>query len=213
MELQEIYNRLRVDSVNDFADLLGISQSKFRNYFYSITKKVPDEVMEKARSIESSGEVEVEGRRVSLMFGPMAKVPVVGRASAGEGVSNIDEATEELWVPMSLQKIGGIGFLIDGDSMMPALQPGDVALFKETYQPRNGFTFLLKRDGEYRCKNITWRGGEWVMESLNPNKDRYPDASMVDWQIAGLLVGWYRSVGSYEKLEADPNGLRLDGPV
>lgn len=213
LDLQAIYGRLRLDSVNEFADIIGADRSKFRNYFYSVTKKVPAEIMEKARALETKGAAKPDGRRVSLMFGPMAVVPVVGTVSAGPGVSNVDSEEGRVYVPMSLQQIGGIGYVIDGDSMMPALQPGDVALFRETHQPRNGFTFLLKKEGEFRCKNIAWRSGEWVMESLNPNKGHYPDELAKDWQILGMLVGWYRSVGSYEKLEADPNGLRLDGPV
>lgn len=213
LTLQAIYAKLRLDSVNAFADIVGADRSKFRNYFYSVTKKVPEEIMDKARSLEGKGSAKPDGRRVSLMFGPMARIPVVGTVSAGPGVTNVDTDEGRVYVPMSLEQIGGIGFVIDGDSMMPALQPGDVALFRETHQPRNGFTFLLKKDGEYKCKNIAWRNSEWMMESLNRNKEEFPDESTKDWQILGMLVGWYRSVGSYEKLEADPNGIRLDGPA
>lgn len=196
------------------ADLLGLSRAYYANLEYgqSIPARIRKQLEELGMGKESP-ETASDGRRVSLLFGPMVMIPVVGRVAAGEGVYNVDPDEEAVAVPASLKQIGGIGYVIDGDSMMPALQPGDVALFRETHQPRNGFTFLLKRDGEYRCKNIAWRSGEWIMESLNPNKDQYPDATMRDWQILGMLVGWYRSIGSYEKLEADPHGLRLDGPV
>lgn len=196
------------------ADLLGLSRAYYANLEYG--QSIPLRVMDQLKALgygEASLDRQSEGRRVSLLFGTMARIPIVGRASAGDGITNVDPDENTVEVPASLRQIGGIGYVIDGDSMMPALQPGDVALFRETHQPRNGFTFLLKREGEYRCKNIAWRGGEWVMESLNPNKDRYPDDSLIDWQIIGMLVGWYRSIGSYEKLEADPHGLRLDGPV
>lgn len=190
---------------------LGIS----RGYYATLEnghQATPEHIENRLRNL-GYGSPPSDGRRVSLMFGPMVMIPVVGRVAAGEGVYNVDPDEEAVAVPASLKQIGGIGYVIDGDSMMPALQPGDVALFRETHQPRNGFTFLLKKDGEFRCKNIAWRSGEWIMESLNPNKEAYPDATMRDWQIVGILVGWYRSIGSYEKLEADPHGLRLDGPV
>ena len=211
LELQAIMAKLKVRSVNEFAEMLGVAGTTYRNYHYSVTKKVPLEVMTTARSLVSSPAPPTnDGHRVSLIFGPMARVPIVGTVSAGPGVTNVDSESDSVYVPMSLQQIGGIGYVIDGDSMMPALQPGDVALFRETYQPRNGFTFLIKKDGEHRCKNIIWQSGEWVMQSLN---NRYAVEPLHDWQILGMLVGWYRSIGSYEKLEADPNGLRLDSPV
>jgi len=199
---------------SEAGELLGISRNYYANLEYG--QHIPSRLIDELRKLgydSAHSEDEKDGRPVSLLFGEMAALPVVGSVSAGPGLSNVDADQGEVWVPMSLRQIGGVGYVIDGDSMMPALQPGDIALFKETYQPRNGFTFLLKNDGEFRCKNISWHQGEWVMHSLNPNKERYPDQSLLDWQILGILVGWYRSVGSYEKLEADPHGLRLDGPV
>jgi SOS-response transcriptional repressor LexA len=194
-------------------DLLGISRNYYANLEYG--QHIPERLIDQLKKLgyEEEPQSASDGRPVSLLFGEMAALPVVGSVSAGPGASNVDPDLDSVYVPMSLRQIGGVGYVIDGDSMMPALQPGDIALFKETYQPRNGFTFLLKCDGEYRCKNIIWHLNEWVMMSLNPNKERYPDEKLNEWQIMGILVGWYRSVGSYEKLEADPHGLRLDGPV
>jgi SOS-response transcriptional repressor LexA len=199
---------------SEAGEMLGISRNYYANLEYG--QHMPQRVADQLQALgydPNSDLSESEMRPVSLLFGQMASLPVVGTVSAGPGTSNVDAEQDEVWVPMSLRQIGGVGYVIDGDSMMPALQPGDIALFKETYQPRHGFTFLLKKEGEYRCKNVGWRSGEWVMQSLNSNKDRYPDLSLLDWQIIGILVGWYRSVGSYEKLEADPHGLRLEGPV
>ncbi|HLO98025.1 MAG TPA: S24 family peptidase [Fimbriimonas sp.] len=212
IELNSIMEKLGYN-LRRFAHELGEPEARYKNYHYGITKKVPDRVMEKARSLVRNKVVGYDGHKVSLLFGEMAKLPVVGRTGAGEGATNVDIQGEEIWVPMSLQRIGGIGYVIDGESMMPALQQGDVALFREMRQPRNGHTFLLSKENHYLCKNIGWNGKTWVMESLNPDKERYPDQPLDDWQILGMLVGWYRSVGSYEKLEADPNGLRLDGIV
>jgi SOS-response transcriptional repressor LexA len=202
------WRRKNFANQEDIALRLGIS----RGYYATLEnghQSTPEHIEDKLRAL-GYGKPDSDGRRVSLLFGPMTRIPVVGTVSAGPGVSNVDPDENSVEVPASLRQIGGIGYVIDGDSMMPALQPGDVALFKETYQPRNGFTFLIKKDGEHRCKNIVWQSGEWVMQSLN---NRYAVEPLHDWQILGLLVGWYRSVGSYEKLEADPHGLRLDGPV
>lgn len=192
------------------ADALGIS----RGYYATLENGVqatPQHIEDALRNLGFNRTSQTDGAPVSIVFGEMAPVQVIGRASAGDGITSVDHAQDELYVPAVLANIGSFGYLIDGDSMMPALQSGDIALFKSESQPRANFTYLIKNDGgEYRCKNIVWRGGQWVLESLNPNKNQYPDSSLVGWQVIGLLVGWYRSRGSYEKLESDPKGLRLD---
>ena len=150
-------------------------------------------------------------RKASLLFGEMARIQVVGKASAGEGHHNVDPDEEPIWVPMTLQRLGGIGYVVDGESMMPALQPGDVAVFREMTTPYPRFTYLVRSEqGEYRCKNLEWKNNEWTLVSLNP---KYTDEPLASHQLIGLLIGWYRSVGKYEKLEANPDGLRLEGPI
>jgi phage repressor protein C with HTH and peptisase S24 domain len=136
----------------------------------------------------------------------MAAIPVVGKVSAGPGETNVDPDTERtIFVPLTLAQLGGLGWVVDGESMMPALEPGDIAVFREYRSPRRGYPMLLCRDGEYRVKNIEWEN-EWIQRSINP---AIPDEPLGHWQILGYLIGWHRSRGSYEKLESDPNGLRL----
>jgi len=109
-------------------------------------------------------------------------VPIVGKAAAGGGYTNVDIEEDGIWVPANLQQIGGIGYIIEGHSMMPALQNGDVAIFKTESSPRTGYTYLFKHeDLGYRCKTIAWKKGLWITESMNPNKDDFPDESTLDW--------------------------------
>jgi hypothetical protein len=42
-------------------------------------------------------------------------------------------------------------------------------------------------DGRQHQRAITRLAKEeWVMQSLNSNKERYPDQSLLDWQIIGI---------------------------
>lgn len=210
-ELISIRNSLGL-TIRAFASRLNVPEPRYKNWEYGLTKKVPVEVMERARGLTSAkAEPAANLRPVSLTYGVLVPIPVVGQVSAGAGAHNVDPIEREIHVPPSLRAIGGLAYIVDGESMMPALMPGDIAVFKETTQPRKGFTFLLKRgEGEFSVKNLDWKDNQWIMTSLNPN---YPPESLMNVQLVGLLVGWYRSFGTYEKLESDPYGLRLEGPV
>ncbi|MCW5943873.1 MAG: S24 family peptidase [Fimbriimonadaceae bacterium] len=143
------------------------------------------------------------GRPVQSL--PMVPVRVVGRVGAGPGEN--DEADyEPIYVPANLGTgADRIAHLIEGDSMMPALEPGDVAVFRETRRPMGRRAFLLKSpDGRYQVKRVVWEQDRFVGRSLNP---RYEDVPLDDYQIEGMLVGFYRSVGGYERIEYDFSGL------
>ena len=194
------------------ADKLGVTRSHYTKMETGV-QGIPEKTMDELKKLgyESLQNFDIGLKRASLLFGDMAKIKVVGTVSAGPGDTSVDYVEDDAWVPMSLQKLGGIGYVVDGESMMPALQPGDVAIFREVRQPYANYTFLVKNDqGEYRCKNIEWKNNRWTLVSLNPE---YPDEPLNSWQILGLLIGWYRNRGKYEKLEADPDGLRLDQPI
>lgn len=148
-----------------------------------------------------------EGRIVSVGGTPLSPIKVVGMASAGPGTYVVDPSEELVYVPQKLADLGGLGWIVDGESMMPALEPGDIALFREYRQPRRGYTFLVKSsDGEFRVKNLDWLDDQWCLVSLNKN---FEPEHLEDHEILGYLIGWYRSRGSRETLDSDPNGLLL----
>jgi phage repressor protein C with HTH and peptisase S24 domain len=140
----------------------------------------------------------------------MVRLPLVGKASAGDGEHNVD--ADDAWA-MLPEVFGGpdhLAFVIEGDSMMPALEPGDIAVFKESHQPRSKVAFLVKdRDG-YRVKQIRWNrtDGEWVLRSLNP---KYADERIEGGQLLGFLIGLYRQRGTRYKMDLDLSGLPVEG--
>jgi len=205
IELMKIREKLGL-TIRKFAERLGHPETRYKNWEYGLTRKVPAEVLESARMM-LAGVTPRQNVTRNISGTPMALIPVIGAASAGPGISNVDPDTYGIWVPMSLANLGGVGYVVEGDSMMPALEPGDIALFREDRQPRRGRTYLLDFEGEKRVKNLAWKDGRWMLESLNPS---FQDEPLDGHQILGYLIGWYKVRGSRETLDSDPNGLQLE---
>lgn len=207
-DLRALRKRLRLTQ-DELAKMLGISRIRWSRYEYGHSR-IPTDLVSKLAAVESQMSYlgGSDGGPSSTLFGAMATIPVAGKVAAGEGTTNVDPDNEPILVPHSLANMGVVGFVIDGESMMPVLQPGDIAVFKQSHTPRKGFTHLVKtQENEFRCKVIEWKQNRWTLVSLN---EAFPDEHLGEAQVLGLLVGRYRSVGSYEMLEADPNGLRLE---
>lgn len=201
----------------EFADMLQTTRATYKNWESDIS--IPDEAVNRlqtlgfwdGKALRGAGIAlqltETEGRRVSLAGSPMVEVPVIGRASAGPGEVNVDSEMHSIWVPMSLAQSGGVGWVVEGDSMMPALEPGDIALFREHRQPKRGHTFLVRTpDREERVKIMDWIRGEWILRSLNP---AYKPEPLAGHEILGFLIGWYKVRGTREDIVSDPAGLMI----
>ena len=195
--------------------MLDTTRATYKNWEANIS--IPDEAVSKLQSLGfwDGNELRAldakqvgaksEGRRVSLAGLPMAQVPIIGRASAGPGLANVDPDESSIWVPMNLAQIGGVGWMVDGESMMPALEPGDIALFREHRQPKRGYTFLVRTpDREERVKIMDWDGTQWILKSLNPSFAPEPVAGH---ELLGFLIGWYKVRGTREDIASDPAGL------
>lgn len=146
------------------------------------------------------------GRIVSLAGTPLVSLPVIGRVSAGPGEANVDMPVDEVYVPESIAQMGGYGWEVAGDSMMPDLEPGDVLTFKECRRPRRGIMLLRSADREDRVKEVLWTADEWTLRSRNP---AYPPEPLGTTELLGLWVGFYRRRGTREIALGDSEGLDL----
>jgi len=199
-------------SAKEVAKRADISYDVLRNY--KLGRTSPDEAsLDRLRKVMKlpktwpKSEPDSDGEIVSLSGTPMKPIRVVGEVEAGEGAYNVDIDESSILVPERLAGLGGFGWIVRGDSMMPFLQPGMVAVFKEYREPRPGFTFLLKsKDGGLRVKTLEWRDGQWMMISTNPT---YAPTPIDDHQLLGYLIGWYRTKGARETMDSDPGGLIL----
>ncbi len=199
--------------VRKLAERIGVSYNQLNNVIHGRTKPVEGKViagLRKELNMPKTWPFEFTPglTRVSLGGLPMTPIPVVGSASAGEGAHNVDPDERIIYVPESLAKIGGVGFLVDGESMMPRLEPGDIAIFREHRVPKLKYAFLVKSpNGEFRVKNIGWDGEQWVLKSLNR---AYGDEPLGSHELIGYLIGWYKARGTRETMDSDPSGLILD---
>ena len=196
-------------SVRAFAKMLGIpDHQKVSNWLKGDNRPRNEDVWDDMlRLAEREHERRIGVKRPKAM--PMKAIRVVGLVAAGDGTFNVDNEAGEIMVPANLAREDHLGWTIDGDSMMPALEPGDIAVFKESNQPRNKLAFLVKTSKGLRCKRMKWNVAEslWTIESLNP---AYPPEPLGESAVLGVLIGYYRVNGLHEKFEANPEGLRID---
>lgn len=196
-------------SVRRFAELAGIKDhQKLDNWLKGKNKPRDESVWESLEKLAQNEYQKVHGVKRTAAI-PMRPLRVVGLVAAGEGVYNVDTEYGQVMVPANLAADDNLGWEVEGDSMMPALEPGDIAVFKEFRQPRTKLAYLIKTGDGLKCKKLRWDqfSSRWEMESLNPN---YPTEPLEDAELLGFCVGYYRVRGLHEKFEGNPEGLRLD---
>lgn len=76
-----------------------------------------------------------------------------------------------------LKPENAIAVYADGNSMANFIVDGDIVIFdKSRTDPRSGKIFLIDHPDGLRIKQLRREiGGAWVLESLNPDKTKYPD--------------------------------------
>lgn len=195
-------------SIRWLARQIGINHTSVSKYVAGETDPRDDDVWEQMT-------IALRGAQAARGLPPMpvkttklVKIPVVGKAAAGEGTHNVDSDDFGIYVPANLAGPDHLGWVVDGDSMMPALEDGDVAVFRPASTPRSRLAFLVKSKDGFRVKKMGWNSSDnrWEMQSINRN---YPDEPLGDSQLIGFLVGFYRARGSYEKIEVDIHGLEI----
>lgn len=148
-----------------------------------------------------------KGELVSLSGTPLVNIPVVGNASAGGGLWNVDTELNMVAVPESIAYSDTIGFVVEGDSMMPMLEEFDTAVFRKAARKVHGYVYLVKVEEEgFFVKLVAYDRGDWYLVSLN---EKYPPLPMPPGtEFLGVLVGYYRVRGTRELFEMDREGLR-----
>lgn len=70
-----------------------------------------------------------------------------------------------------------VAIYADGNSMANFIVDGDIVIFdRSRTEPRSGKIFLIEHPDGLRIKQLRREiGGAWVLESLNPDKSKYPD--------------------------------------
>ncbi|RYG32185.1 LexA family transcriptional regulator [bacterium] len=136
---------------------------------------------------------------------PMGKVKLYAAVSAGTG-NAVSIQENEVPVPVEMSRDDYGAMLVDGDSMLPLLQDGDVAVFKDSSEGRIGQIVAASTDdrAEWFVKQLQ-RGpnGKVVLASLNLGYQDIED----DFDIHGYLVGYFRVEGPERSSRYNPYGL------
>jgi phage repressor protein C with HTH and peptisase S24 domain len=83
-----------------------------------------------------------------------------------------------------------IAVYADGDSMSNFIVDGDIVIFDTSKtEPRTGKIFLIEHPDGLRIKQLRRDiDGSWVLASLNPDKQRFPDERIAPDHGARLKI-------------------------
>lgn len=203
---------------NALAQLLGISAARLSNWERGLNDPDGGLVARIAKALDVSakwlltGEVPTEETKPATMMRtiplPTGKLRLLNAASAGPGNANaIDEY--EVEVPAQLCRDDYGALYVEGDSMLPLLRNGDVAVFQETCDARQGqiIAATIGEDGneDWLIKVVT-REKDGVL-ALSPLNTDY-STIIGSFTVHGRLVGIYRVEGPEHTVRFNPLGLK-----
>lgn len=125
-------------------------------------------------------------------------LPIYSGAKGGDGhiIITFDEI-ERVKMPSVLQGVkGGYGLLVDGDSMIPAYFPNDIALVNPNKRPERDFHHVFYHQPPHGAEAeaiVKWLDGfndrEWSLKQWNPARE-WKESRQV-WQTCHRIVGKY----------------------
>lgn len=128
-------------------------------------------------------------------------LPIFAAVEGGPGELVVStDALEYVPRPWYLGEVrDGYGVLVVGESMIPAFNPGDIAIVNPRLPPMKGRHHILTggdEDGEFRAtiKRVNnWTADEWTLEQYNPpsGQDREFKTPRRRWTKALRVVGKY----------------------
>lgn len=201
-------------------DLIRKSGSTIRGYEKDVVQvwRHPDVVTDLAAALGITEEellgvspVSSEVRETGPQYGALQPEPsgvlkIYGAISAGHGnTSTIDP--DEIDFPLQFARPDFGALWVEGDSMMPALMPSDLAIFKDWTTEKVGRIMAAQlATGEWVVKQLVYRDANFKLHSLNGD---YPDIDP-PFSISGFLVGVVRDEGSRRHILLDTTGLSPD---
>lgn len=196
------------------ADLAGIKRSRLAQYEAGRTEPPLPVLTKIAQALRLrtadlyDGDEPLTGKPQTPRTRPEegGKIKVYGSSSAGRGnTSSIDPG--EIDVPIELCRDDYGALVIEGDSMMPFLQPSDVTVYRDWHYPKVGSIMAATlANGDWVTKLVAHENGRFLLRSLD---SRYEDITE-DFTLSGYLVGIIRENGPEKLIRMNPYGLRPD---
>ena len=128
-----------------------------------------------ARRVESADETDQEVDQIPYWD---------AKGSCGGGFLNYEQMPKGHLVKEAsffkryhLKPDNAVAIYADGNSMANFIVDGDIVIFdRSKTEPRSGKIFLIEHPDGLRIKQLRREiGGAWVLESLNPDKSKFPD--------------------------------------
>lgn len=202
----------------DLARHLGVSRTSVS--YYENGGPLPMDLFEKLRSLGNIANIptmpqtplpsdvqvlETGIRGTSIMPRGMVLLPLAPSPQAGAWMTPTTTDSEGIEVDA---KFGGEGRFVshmEGDSMLPFLEPNDTLVWQESRRPKlNRIVYAWNGDGQATVKQLKHDGTDFVLCPLN---DRYENATAALWETNAYLVGVIRSAQGTEITLFSPDGL------
>lgn len=196
-------------SYGELSKLTNISKSALQRYAIGETEKIPMDRMESiARALHATpaylmGWEEIEKKYPSNLIpissDDFVNIPVLGSVAAGSGcLADNEIVRHEPWFSTSIKQ-GHEYFCLDvqGDSMYPKLEYGDLILVQSQNTVDSGRIAVLTINGdEGVVKKVTY-GDDWIeLHSINPmyKTRRFEGEDVLEINIIGLVVEVKRKI-------------------
>lgn len=156
----------------EFGKLLGLSAS----YVHQLEakKRSPSELVIKAvanldRDTGRAGHLADEARHYQAAVAHHRRIPVLGWAHAGEAL-DYEEIVGPDYVPTDCRDVEAFAVRLEGDSMAPAYEPGDLLVLMPGAVAHAGHLVVVRLSGGgVLFRRLVWRDGQEIrLMALNP---------------------------------------------
>gem|GEM_PF-6289209 len=133
-------------------------------------------------------------------------VPHIQTVQPGSSWTDPLNSDHEMSLPSFM--VGTLAFCcaVDGDSMSPFLQHGDIAVFRQEHTPKVGRIVIARTlDGDITIKKLTHDGMNYILAPLN---SKYCAVQFKQWRIEGFLTGILRDEDGDVLIRHNSKGLR-----
>ena len=196
-------------TLTEMAKRLGVPESRYKNWEYG-RAKTPKDAIAKAWALMATDQPPGVSAPKGAYSDTKVPVPYIGRVAASSSADWSDPLEADLTEPVPVHMLEGKGTfccVVEGDSMMPMLQPEDLAVFRSAEYARVGVIVLYRHhNGQVTIKQLKHDGTRPILRALN---SAYKDEP-ANGKVAGILVGFVRKIGRRKITDYDPEGLRPD---
>lgn len=156
----------------DLTDFLGITKNSFTNWKNGHNKSYMKYLPQIATFFNCSVD-QLLGKDPQIPVIPTkkgVKIPVLGNVAAGIPIDAVEDVIDYEEIPEEMAKNGEyFGLRIDGDSMSPRIEKGDVVIVRKQSTVDNGnIAIVLINGGQASCKKVKFEDNGLMLISFNP---------------------------------------------